>query len=626
MTREGEQDVTLRYLSGHSRTLECRQISRNSSDARSLYRYSNYLQERVKQFSATKVDYVRQSNRLRNLTIERGLLREVESVIKQIGALLKCKFHEEEVNNDIVLTAFRMLVNDLLSIYQALNEGVINILEHYFEMSKFDAERALDIYKDFVRLTSDVVAYLKVAKHLEYITKLHVPNIKHAPTLLTKSLEEYLHDPDFEINRRQFLAEKEGQKNKSKTGSEAPQTLDPQKSNKNAETSRSTIGNAVGSQSQVTQAQVPAQTGIPIHAQVLAQTQQADLFSFPLQEAAITGAPYMVQQPIQLQATGYNPWGVSVQQQPNPAQVQIPVQNFQQTVQAPLMAQHTAPLFSPMQMNQFTGFQQQQPQQPQPQQQQQQLQIPLQSTSTGAGFGGYSPQNYGQEPLAVTPTGSNPFRKSIAVLSSGPFSQPTQETPQRSISLNYSSHHKANPFAKPGSLGSVSETAPQPLQSQKTGTNPFSSTFTSAGPTPAFSAQPAALASQPTGSNPFRGMDTGAPMKPLKAQPTFGGLEKLSTIPVFPETKKEAQYEQQLQYQKAQVEAQKQEQINLQLQQQQQMQIQMQLQQQQQQQLYMQQTGGYIVTQQTGMVPQATSTNNNQQQVNVGYVEPPSLI
>ena len=134
---------------------------------------------------------------------------------------------ENEINNDIVLTAFRLLVNDLLALFQELNEGVINLLEHYFEMSKVDAESALKIYKKFVDQTKYVIDYLRVAKHLEYATKLHVPTIKHAPTALTSSLEEYLDDPNFETNRRQYLLEK---RLKDSKGS-APTTDDNRKSN-----------------------------------------------------------------------------------------------------------------------------------------------------------------------------------------------------------------------------------------------------------------------------------------------------------------------------------------------------------------------------------------------------------
>lgn len=54
--------------------------------------YSEYLLRRAIEYGATKVDYVRGGEgRLKRLTIEKGLLREAESVQDQIRALLKCQ-------------------------------------------------------------------------------------------------------------------------------------------------------------------------------------------------------------------------------------------------------------------------------------------------------------------------------------------------------------------------------------------------------------------------------------------------------------------------------------------------------------------------------------------------------
>ena len=91
--------------------------------------------------------------------------------------------------------------------------SVNTLAEHYFEMSKVDAERALNIYKTFSKQTDNVVAFLGVARQYESATRIVIPKLKHAPTGLTASLEEYLNDPDFEINRRQYLAQQEAKKN-----------------------------------------------------------------------------------------------------------------------------------------------------------------------------------------------------------------------------------------------------------------------------------------------------------------------------------------------------------------------------------------------------------------------------
>jgi hypothetical protein len=54
--------------------------------------YSEYLLRRAIEYGTTKVDYVRGGEgRLKRLSIDKGLLREAESVQEQIRYLLKCQ-------------------------------------------------------------------------------------------------------------------------------------------------------------------------------------------------------------------------------------------------------------------------------------------------------------------------------------------------------------------------------------------------------------------------------------------------------------------------------------------------------------------------------------------------------
>lgn len=53
--------------------------------------YYPYLLTRAKAFRDTKVDWVREGQgRLKKQTVDKGLLRETESVQTQVNALLKC--------------------------------------------------------------------------------------------------------------------------------------------------------------------------------------------------------------------------------------------------------------------------------------------------------------------------------------------------------------------------------------------------------------------------------------------------------------------------------------------------------------------------------------------------------
>jgi hypothetical protein len=123
-------------------------------------------------------------------------------VQRVLDAMVRCHLYEN-LGDDNNMMAFRMMIKDMLVFFQAGNEGVCNILEHYFEMSKVDATESFDIYKGFIKQTDQVVNFLSTARRLPDVSVL-VPNLKHAPTSLLRALEEYLDDPNFEQNRLEY--------------------------------------------------------------------------------------------------------------------------------------------------------------------------------------------------------------------------------------------------------------------------------------------------------------------------------------------------------------------------------------------------------------------------------------
>lgn len=99
---------------------------------------------------------------MKRLTVDKGLLRETEMVQKQIWALLRCdvsrqlpyiivvyawlmvaKLLVDDVENEISLTAFRLLVLDLMTLYAVMNEGTINVLGRFYQQITVDSTHAI---------------------------------------------------------------------------------------------------------------------------------------------------------------------------------------------------------------------------------------------------------------------------------------------------------------------------------------------------------------------------------------------------------------------------------------------------------------------------------------------------
>lgn len=109
-----------------------------------LAHYAAYIEERIKAYKELRRDCIRSSDsgrggasegagsghRLRRLTVDKGLLREVSIAQKVCSRLLDLFFSyfSDNTQDEMALTAFRMALKDLLALYAAINEGVINIL------------------------------------------------------------------------------------------------------------------------------------------------------------------------------------------------------------------------------------------------------------------------------------------------------------------------------------------------------------------------------------------------------------------------------------------------------------------------------------------------------------------
>ncbi|KAF3093986.1 hypothetical protein TWF569_006000 [Orbilia oligospora] len=581
MIREGEQDVTLRYLRKHPRLVAISNYSDVQEQGKNIRRYSQYLGERARSFGDVKVDFVRNGQgHLRRLSVEKGLLREVECVQTQMRALLQCNFHTGDVDNEITLTAFRMLVSDLLAFFHVVNEGVINVLEHYFEMSRYDAERALEIYKVFTRQTEDTVEFLQNARRLETATRLQIPNVKHAPTSLTKSLEEYLLDPDFDVNRRQYLAAQEAKKTGKKipttdisatskttplaasTTTSAPQAPvaaaqqqaapAPQKqgdlidffaSIENEQTPM--FGGTPTTNAQPTFAQQPVpivapQIQVPIIPTPQFSIQQQPGFVVPGQVPQVqvpqqflvqNPVPFSMQQPLQTDFTGAGFGGYTPAPQPTIAPIPQPViqtapiiaPNLTASVQTPQSAQGLLPSATgstnPFRQSMMpTGSS---------------VASPIASTGTGGSTG--------------TSRGTNPFARASTIPVAAPQVAPTfsststdysQNTPQQSqpqiqAPLRSASTGSTNPFSRP----KAENTLPSVSEASQGANGGFSQASL-----PSFQPSGGLNVAQPTGTNPFRQSKLPADLAP---QISMGGLEHLETIPVFPRSDQQQQNQQQ---------------------------------------------------------------------------------
>ncbi|KAK2192501.1 hypothetical protein NP493_29g07000 [Ridgeia piscesae] len=84
-----------------------------------------------------------------------------------------------------------LLFKDLIRLFACYNDGIINLLEKYFDMSKKNCREGFGIYKKFLVRMDKVAEFLKVAENVG-IDKGEIPDLAKAPSSLLEALEEHL--------------------------------------------------------------------------------------------------------------------------------------------------------------------------------------------------------------------------------------------------------------------------------------------------------------------------------------------------------------------------------------------------------------------------------------------------
>ncbi|CAB1352933.1 unnamed protein product, partial [Coregonus sp. 'balchen'] len=165
-----------------------------------IRRYSRYLNEKAVSYRHVAFDFTKVKRGadgvMRTMNTEK-LLKTIPIVQNQMDALLDFNVNANELTNGVINAAFMLLFKDSIRLFAAYNEGIINLLEKYFDMKKTQCKEGLDVYKKFLTRMTRISEFLKVAE---------------APSSLLDALEQH-------------LASLEGKKVKDSTAASRASTL-----------------------------------------------------------------------------------------------------------------------------------------------------------------------------------------------------------------------------------------------------------------------------------------------------------------------------------------------------------------------------------------------------------------
>lgn len=120
------------------------------------------------------------------------LLEQLPSLQQLLYRLMGCRPEGAAVGNYVIQYALALVLKESFKIYCAVNDGIINLIDKFFEMPRHEAIKALDIYKRAGQQAGSLSDFYEVCKGLELARNFQFPVLREPPRSFLATMEEYI--------------------------------------------------------------------------------------------------------------------------------------------------------------------------------------------------------------------------------------------------------------------------------------------------------------------------------------------------------------------------------------------------------------------------------------------------
>ncbi|XP_027069895.1 putative clathrin assembly protein At5g57200 [Coffea arabica] len=167
--------------------------------------YALFLEERLECFRALKYDI--EAERLTKTSAgtskvhSRTRLLSGEELLEQLPALQQllfrlvcCQPEGAACFNYLVQYALALVLKESFKIYCAVNDGIINLVDLFFDMPKYDAVKALNIYKKAGQQAENLAEFYDFCRSLDLARTFQFPILRQPPPSFLATMEEYIRE------------------------------------------------------------------------------------------------------------------------------------------------------------------------------------------------------------------------------------------------------------------------------------------------------------------------------------------------------------------------------------------------------------------------------------------------
>ncbi|VVB03765.1 unnamed protein product [Arabis nemorensis] len=165
--------------------------------------YALFLEERLECFRVLKYDTEAERlpkstpgqdkgySRTRDLDGEE-LLEQLPALQQLLYRLIGCRPEGAANHNHVIQYALALVLKESFKVYCAINDGIINLIDKFFEMPKHEAITSLEIYKRAGQQARSLSDFYEACKGLELARNFQFPVLREPPQSFLTTMEEYI--------------------------------------------------------------------------------------------------------------------------------------------------------------------------------------------------------------------------------------------------------------------------------------------------------------------------------------------------------------------------------------------------------------------------------------------------
>jgi len=122
------------------------------------------------------------------------LLEHLPALQQLLHRLMGCQPEGAAISNYVIQAALGLVLKESFKLYRAINDGIINLVDKFFEMQRVDASKALEIYKRAGVQADRLSEFYEVCKGLDLARSFQFPTLEQPPQSFLSTMEEYVKD------------------------------------------------------------------------------------------------------------------------------------------------------------------------------------------------------------------------------------------------------------------------------------------------------------------------------------------------------------------------------------------------------------------------------------------------